>query len=196
MATEPGLGGGGSVGVAFETVMGTYVAPTAYVPVLNEGLAYTEDKYLSEQIRQQSIHTEAKPSYYHTEGDIELEVDPRFILYFLYAGRHTVTKTGVGPFVYKFVPNSAGVGKTAAGPTTQKTLSITVVRNEEVFGYAGCCLVGFSFSVDTDDGILRATLNIMGLSEAAVANPTEAWVAPDLLGADSHRIYLDAAGAA
>ena len=37
---------------------------------------------------------------------------------------------------------------------------------------------------------------MMGLSEATAADPTEAWVAPDLLGADSHRIYLDAAGAA
>ncbi len=196
MATEPGLGGGGSVGVAFETTMGTWVTPAVYIPVLNESLSYTEDKYLSEQIRQQSIHSEAKPSYYHVEGDLELEVDPTNILYLLYAGRHTVSKTGAGPYVYKFTPNSAGVGKTAAGATTQKTLSITVVRNEEVFGYSGCVLAGFEITVGTDDGILRCTANIMGLSEAEVANPTEAWTAPDLLGADSHRIYLDAAGTA
>ena len=40
------------------------------------------------------------------------------------------------------------------------------------------------------------TFNMMGLSEATAADPTEAWVAPDLLGADSHRIVLDAAGVA
>lgn len=196
MATEPGLGGGGSLGVAFETTMGTYVPPVAFVPILNEGLEYTENKYLSEQIRQQSIHSEAKPSYYHVEGDIEMEVDPRFIIYFLYAGRHTIVKSGAGPYTYKFTPNSAGVGKTGAGASAQKTLSITVQRNEEIFGYAGCVLAGFTFTVDTDDGILNATLNMMGLSELEQASPTEAWVAPDLLGADAHRIYLDAAGAA
>jgi hypothetical protein len=197
VATTPGLGGGGSVGVAFETVMGTYVPPTIYVPIISESLEYTEEKYLSEQIRQQSIHTEAKPSYYHVEGDIEMEVDPELIVYFLYAGRHTVTKTGAAtPWTYKFIPNSAGSASTAAGPTTQKTLSITVVRNGEVFGYAGCALGGFEFSIDTDSGILMATLNMMGLSESSQTDPTEAWVAPKLYGADAHILKLDSAGIA
>lgn len=196
MATEPGLGGGGSVGVAFETVMGTYVAPTVYVPILSESLDYTSDPYVSQQIRQTSIGSEAKPSYYHVEGDIELEVDPNNIPYFLYAGRHNITKSGAGPFTYKYVPNSAATGRTSAGASTQKTLSITVVKNEEIFGFTGCVLAGFEFTVGTDDGILRATLNILGLAEATAANPAEAWVAPILYGADAHRVYLDAAGTA
>jgi hypothetical protein len=196
MATTPGLGGGGSVGVAFETVMGTYVAPTVFVPVLSDTLEYTSEPYRSAQIRQQSIYTEAKPSYYHVEGDIELEVDPNNIVYFLYATRHLITKTGAGPYVYKYVPSSAAVQGTAAGATNPKTLSITTVKNGERFGFAGCTLTGFEFRVDTDTGVLMATLNIMGLSEAEVADPTEAWVAPVLYGADAHRVYLDAAGTA
>lgn len=197
MATTPGLGGGGSVGLAFETVMGTYVPPIVFVPVLSEGLEYSEEKYLSEQIRQQSIHTEAKPSYYHVEGDIEMEVDVNFLPYFLHAGRHTITKTGASaPFTYKYTPNSAGTASTAAGPTTRKTLSITVVRNGEVFGYTGCALGGFEFSVDTDSGILMATLNMFGLAEATQTDPSEVWIAPQLYGADAHRIILDTAGIA
>lgn len=196
MATTPGLAGGASVGVAFETVMGTYVAPTVFVPVLSDTLEYTSTPYRSAQIRQQSVYTDAKPSYYHVEGDIELEVDPNNILYFLYATRHTITKTGAGPYTYKFVPNSAAVQGTAAGPTTAKTISITTVKNGERFGFAGCTLAGFEFRVDTDTGVLMATLNILGLSEAQVADPTEAWIAPILYGADAHRIYLDAAGTA
>ncbi len=196
MATTPGLGGGGSLGIGLETTMGTYVPPTVFVPIMSESLDYNEDKYLSEQIRQQSIHSEAKPSYYHVEGDVEMEADPRFLPYFLYLGRHTATKAGAGPYDYKFVPNSAGTASTTAGTTAQKTASITVVKNEEVFGFSGCCLTGFEFSVDTDNGVLMVTWNMMGLNEAEPANPTEAWVAPDLLGADSHRIYLDVAGAA
>lgn len=196
MATTPGLAGGGSVGVAFETTMGTYVAPAVFVPVLSNTLEYTTEPYRSAQIRQQSVYSEAKPSYYHVEGDLELEVDPNNILYFMYATRHTITKTGAGPYVYKYVPNSASVQGTAAGPTTAKTLSITTVKNGEVFGMTGCTLSGFEFRVDTDTGILMATLNILGLAESVVADPTEAWIAPNLYGADAHRIYLDAAGTA
>jgi len=198
MATTPGLGGGGSVGVAFETVMGTYVPPTIFVPVLSESLEYTEEKYLSEQIRQQSIHTEAKPSYYHVEGDIEMEVDPELLVYFMYASRHIITKTGAAtPWTYTFAPSSAGTASTAAsGPTVPRTLSITIVRNGEVFGYTGCTVGGYEFSIDTDSGVLMCTLNIVGLSEAVAADPTEVWVAPKLYGADAHVLKLDVAGTA
>lgn len=185
-----GLGGGGSVGIAFETVMGTYVAPTVFSPILSESLRYQEDKYYSEQIRQQTIVSDVKSSYYHVEGDIELEVDPRDHPYWLYASRHTITKTGVGPYVYKYVPSSAGAASTAAGTTTPKTLSITIERNGVVFGYTGCVVGGLEYTIE--DGVLRCTLNVLGMAEAVQSNPTEAWVAPDLLGADSHRIYLAA----
>lgn len=196
MATTPGLAGGSAIGVAFETTMGTPVAPSVFVPILSETLEYTTEPYRSPQIRQTSIYTDAKPSYYHTEGDIELEVDPNTILYFLYATRHNITKTGAGPYTYKFTPNSAAVQGTGAGPTVAKTITITKLKNGEVFAFAGCALTGFEFRVDTDTGVLMATLNIMGLSEATASAPTPTWVAPVLYGADAHRIYLDAAGTA
>ncbi len=189
-----GLGGGGSVGIAFETVMGTYVAPTIYSPILSESLGYTEDKYYSPQLRQQTIVSDVKSGYYHVEGDIEVEVDPRDHVHWLYASRHTITKSGAGPYNYKFVPSSAGSASTASGTTTPKTLSITVVRNEIVFGYAGCVVGGYEYTVE--DGVLKCTMNVLGLSEATVANPTETWVASDLLGADAHRVYLAASAAA
>lgn len=189
-----GIGGGGSVGVAFETTMGTYVAPTIFAPILNESLRYTEAKYYSEQIRQQSMHSDVKSGYYHVEGDIQLEVDPNNILYWLYGTRHNITKTGAGPFNYVFTPSSAGSASTATGPTTSKTLSITIVRNNVVFGYTGCVLGGYEFMVE--DGVLKATLNILGLAEAVQADPTEAFIAPVLYGADAHSIYLAASAAA
>lgn len=189
-----GLGGGGSVGVAFETTMGTYVPPVTFSPILNESLRYMEDKYYSEQIRQQTIASDVKSSYYHVEGDIEVEVDPRDHVYWLYASRHTIAKTGAGPFEYKFTPSSAGSASTAAGTTTPKTLSITIVRNGIVFGYTGCVVGGFEYTVE--DGVLRCTMSVLGLAEATQADPTETWVAPDLLGADAHRVYLAASAAA
>lgn len=186
-----GLGGGGKVGIAFETTMGTYVAPTVFVPVLNEGLRYTEEKYKSEQIRQQTIHSDVKSGYYHVEGDIELEVDPNNIVHWLYASRHTITKTGAGPFTYKFTPSSAGSASTGAGATVAKTLSITIVRNNVVFGYTGCVVGGFEFMIE--DGVLKCTLNVLGLAEAVQSAPSPTWVAPILYGADAHRVYLAAA---
>jgi hypothetical protein len=187
----PGLGGGGSLGVAIETTMGTYVPPTVFVPILSESLEWTEDKYLSEQIRQQSIHSEAKNSYYHIEGDLEFEVDANYLPYFLYATRHTATKTGAGPYEYKFVPNSMAV----AGPPA-KSLSFTMVKNGVVFSYVGCVLTGFEFNISTDTGILMCTLNVMGLREDGTkTDPTEVWLAPDLFGADAHQLYLGAAAA-
>lgn len=190
----PGLGGGGSIGIALETVMGTYVAPTLFVPVLSEGLEYTENKYYSQQIRQQSIASDVKPSYYHVEGPIEMEADPRFLPYFLHASRHTITKTGIGPFEYKYVPSSAAVATTAASGNVARTMSITVVRNEVIFGYAGCTMGSFEFTVD--EGVLKVTMDVLGISEATQANPSESWVASDLLGADAHRIYLAASAVA
>lgn len=189
----PGLGGGGSVGIAFETVMGTYVAPTVYVPILDEDFIYTESKYYSEQIRQQSIVSDVKSSYYHIEGPINMEADPRFLPYFLYASRHSIAKTGAGPYEYTFVPSSAGSATTAASGTVPRTLSITIVRSDVVFGYTGCVIGNFEFSVE--DGILMCNMEALGLAEAVQANPTETWVASDLMGADAHRIYLAASAA-
>jgi hypothetical protein len=43
-----------------------------------------------------------------------------------------------------------------------------------------------------EDGVLKCNMDVLGLAEAEQTDPTEAWVAPDLLGADSHRVYLAA----
>ena len=188
-----GLGGGGKVGIAFETTMGTYVAPTIFVPVLSESLHYMEEKYYSEQIRQQTIASDVKPGYYHVEGDIEMEVDPTNLPYWLYASRHTGAKTGAGPYVYTFIPSSAGAASTNTGTVNPKTLSITIVRNNVVFGYLGCVVGGWEFTIE--DAVLRVTMNVFGLAEAVQSAPSPTWAAADLLGADSHHIYLAASGA-
>ena len=188
-----GLGGGGKVGIAFETTMGTYVAPTIFVPILNESLIYREEKYYSEQIRQQTITSDVKPGYYHVEGDVTMEVDPTNHPYWLYASRHNITKTGAGPYVYKYTPSSAGSASTAAGATTPKTLSITIVRNNVVFGYTGCTVGSFEYTIE--DAVLRCTMTVLGLAEAVQSAPSPTWATPDLLGADAHRVYLAASAA-
>lgn len=188
-----GLGGGGKVGIAFETVMGTYVAPTIFVPILDESLMYTEDKYYSPQIRQQTIVTDVKQGYYHVEGTVNLEVDPTNFPYWMYASRHSITKTGAGPYTYKFVPSSAGSASTAASGAVPRTMSITIVRNGVVFGYTGCVVGSFEFSIE--DAVLQCSLDVLGLAEAVQSAPSPTWAAADLLGADAHRVYVAAAAA-
>jgi hypothetical protein len=98
------IAGNGAIWVGLETTYGTPVDPTAagvgvWVPIISESLSYTEDKYYSPQIRQSAIVSDVKQSYYHTEGDIVIEADPTFLPYFLYASRHSIAKSGSGPYV-------------------------------------------------------------------------------------------------
>jgi len=194
------LGGGGYVNVVFEVTMGTYLPPTTagsvYVPIISENLMYTEDKYYSPQIRQQTIVSDVKPSFYHVEGDITMEADANFLPYFLHASRHTITKTGVAdPWTYKYVPSQAGSASTGAGATVAKTLSISVIRNGVGFGYAGCVVNTMEWTIE--DGILRVTFGILGLSEVTPGGlGTPTWVDPELFGADASGVYVAASGIA
>lgn len=196
-----GLGGSGWLAICLETTMGTYLPPTTagtlWVPILDESFVYTEDKYFSPQIRQQTIVSDAEQSFYHIEGDIHMEVDPAFLPYFLYCSRHIITKdtvTHAPQIIYKFAPSSAGAASTGSG-TNPRTASITIVRNGVGFGYAGCVMGGYEFTID--NGVLLVTFNAFGLSEATPgALGTPAWINPNLFGAAAHAVYVDNAGTA
>lgn len=184
-----GVGGQGFVGVAVETTPGTYVAPTTFIPILSESLQYTEDRYISPAIRKATIAQDVKQSFYHVEGDIDLEVDTDTIVYFLHACRFTVVKTLTGPYKYVFTPS----GGASAGPNgnnaTAKTLSITITRNNQVFKYVGCVVGSYNFRVE--NGVLLSTMTIMGLGEVSVNTdtpPTPTFTSPSLLGAAAHTV--------
>lgn len=198
MPTTAGLGGLNSVYIDLETVYGTYQSPVAatgiWVPILDESLKYTETKYYSPQIREQTIVSDVKQSFYHVEGDIHMEVDVHFLPYFLYASRHTIVKTGPasGVYTYKAVPSNFG---SAYPGGSARGLSITTVRNAIGFGYAGCVVGQWAFTIN--NGILEVTMSIQGLSEEAPGGlGTTSWIAPSLFGADASSIYLDASGTA
>jgi hypothetical protein len=120
-----------------------------------------------------------------------MEVDSSLLPYLLYCGRYTITKTGAAtPWTYKFAPSEAGAASTGTG-NNERTASITVVRNGVGFGYAGCVLGGGEFTIE--NGVLRFTANIMGLSEETPAGlGTPVWADPKLLGADAHSVYVAA----
>lgn len=198
MTTTAGIGGNNSVFVAIEPTYGTYVDPLTaaayglWVPIISETLVYTETKYYSKQIRQQTIDSTVKQSYYHVAGDIVMEVDPTYLPFFLYASRHTVDKSGAGPYVYAATP--ATYGSTYPGGSA-KGLSITINRNGNGFGYAGNVVSQWAFTIQ--DGVLRVTMSMLGLSEQLPASlGTTAWVDPVLFGADAHAVFTDAAGTA
>lgn len=188
------IGAHGALWVGIEPTYGTASDPSAagvgvWVPVLSETLMYNEpDRYYSEQIRQQTMHSDVKQSYYHVEGDIVMEVDARYLPYFLYASRHTVTKTGTGPYLYSAVPS--GQGTTYPGGSA-KGLSIAISRDNVGFLYSGCVVNQFAFTLE--NGIARVTMSMLGLAQqdpAGALSPT--FAAPALFGADSGAVYVDA----
>lgn len=152
-----GVGGGGFVGIAIETVPGTYVAPTKFFPILSESLQFMQATNWRRPIRQNVDVLGAVPGDAHIEGEIEMEVLTDAALRFHLISRADVQKTGtVAPFSYAFTPNTAA----CAG----RTASITVVRNGIVFGYTGCVVPSFTYTIE--DGMLKATYSILGEDEA------------------------------
>ena len=192
------IAGNGALWIGLEGTYGTPEDPTdsgvgVWCPIISESLAYTEDKYYSPQIRASAIASDVEQSYYHIAGDIVMEVDAHYMPYFMYASRHTVGKSGSGPYVYSAAPTNVG----AAYPGgTAKGLSIVAVRNHVGFLYSGCVVTQWAFTVD--NGVLRVTLSILGLAEQPTSTPdptsSESWIDASLFGASAHSVYVDAAG--
>src|SRR6266404_9578747 len=140
MTATAGLGGLNSVYVILEAAYGTYLDPSnsggVWVPILDENLKYTETKYYSPQIREQTIASDVKQSFYHVEGDIHMEVDAHFLPYFMYASRHAIVKTGPASGVYTYKATPSNFGSAYPGGSA-RGLSITVDRNGNGFGYSG-----------------------------------------------------------
>ena len=193
-----GLGGSGYLAFTFEVAVGTYLPPTTagtvFMPILSESLHYVEDKYYSEQIRQQTIDSDVKSGYYHIEGDVVMEADANFLPYLLYCSRHSITKTGAAdPWTYDFVPSQAGSTSTAASGAVQRTASLSVIRNGLGFGYGGCTVNTMEWVIE--NGVLRVTFGVVGVNEqqpGGLGTPT--WSAPELFGADAHSVYVAASG--
>ncbi len=157
----PAIGASAVMGVALETVSGTYVAPTKFVPFESESLNYTQETNWRRPIRNTAGVVGAAPGNAHVEGDISFEALTDVIAILLHASRCTVTKTGTAPAItYKFTPAPVAV------PT--KTLSITIRRGSEVFGYVGCVISSFTISVD-DAGKMTFNCSVIGSNEASAA---------------------------
>jgi Phage tail tube protein len=165
-----GIGGGGFIGVAWEAVPGTYLAPTKYLPILKESLTQTQETQWRRPIRQNVDNLGGVPGNATIAGDIEAEALAETCIYFHSASRANGVKTGAGaPWTYTYTPNTLAV------QAATKTLSITVVRNGIVHGYVGCVVSSFKYGIE--NGMLKVTFSIMGMDEASQSLPTPAWTA-------------------
>lgn len=176
-----GIAGCGSLGIALETVAGTYVAPTKFFPILSENLQYMQETTWRRAIRKSADYTGATQGNAHVEGDIGMEAFEDVVPYFLRCARTSVVKGGIDPdFTYTF--------KGTCDAVPVKTMSITVVRAGSVFAYTGCVVAGFSFTVE--DGLLQFNVSMLGRDEAIQSAPVEVFPTTEPFGAGTYNIEL------
>lgn len=159
---ELSIGASGFVGIAVETSSGTYEAPTKFFPIRSENFTWNQNTNQRRVIRGTADVIGAVAGNGSVEGDIDVELLSDVLPYFLLAARGTLSKSGADPdFTYEFVPTH--------GATAPNTLSITVVRAGEAFGYVGCNTSSMAFSVDNDQAVV--TFSMLGMREEDVSVP-------------------------
>lgn len=159
---ELSLGASGYVGIAVEEVSGTYQAPTKFFPIRSETFQWQQNTNQRRVIRGTADVIGAVAGNGHVEGDIDSELLSDVLPYFLLAARGVLTKTGTTPnFTYEFTP--------LHGALAPNTLSITVVRSGEAFGYIGCNVASMTFGVDNDMAVVN--LSMLGMREENVTVP-------------------------
>lgn len=161
-----GIGASGMLGIAFETVSGTYTAPTKFIPFESESLSHQQETIWRRPIRVAADIVGAVDGNAHVAGDITMELFADALPYFLNASRMALTKTGASaPYTYEAVSSAAAI--------PNKTMSVTIVKNGVVFGYTGC-VVG-QISITTENGIAKCTVSIVGRDETSQSLPTPTW---------------------
>lgn len=172
----PSVGASGVLGVALENVSGTYLAPTAFIPFDTESLKWTQENVERRPIRNSPALLGVIKGPGFVEGDITFDCTPDLLIYFLHAARMGIVKTGAGPYNYVCTPTAVAV--------PAKTMSITIKRGSEVSGYTGCVVSKINLKIE--DGAFKATVSILGLSEATQSNPTPTWPTSVVFGAGSY----------
>jgi hypothetical protein len=109
------------------------------------------------------------PGNVASTGTITMECFDDVIVYYLYAMRMSIVRTGpTGGNNYTYVCTPTSV---AVFPT--RTLSITIVRNQQVFGYVGCVVHKLTLAIQNT--LLQMDVDVMFQNEAAQALPTPTW---------------------
>jgi hypothetical protein len=176
-----GIGAAGIVGFAFEVTPGTYVAPAKYIPINSESLTYGGEPQYRRPIRATADVVWAVPGNVQVGGDIQMDFLDDVAPYFMYIARTSIVKSGSNPnFIYTITPTAAAI--------PARTASITVVRNGIVFGYTGCIVSSFRYTIN--DGVLGLAVTILGREEATQSAPTPTWPTSTPYGAGQYVIEV------
>lgn len=160
---------------------GNYTAPTKYIPFLDESLQQLEETVFRRPIRESADVIGAVAGNENVDGDINMEALEDCLIYFLHTARAAVTKSGAGPnYTYDYAPTAAAI--------TGRTLSITLTRSGEVFGYVGCSVTSFKFGIQ--DGLLTFSVHIIATSESVQSLPTATWPTTAPFGAGTYDIQI------
>jgi hypothetical protein len=181
-----GVGGQTVVGVAVETTVGTYVAPTHYMLLRDETLKYMQDTVWRRPLKGIVDVDGPVGGFTHVEGDITVEVTEDILPQILRCARYDCAKTGPTTLIYEYVftPNAVAI------PT--KTMSITVMRAGVVFGYTGCIVHGQEYTMDK--GELIGKFSILGLDEGVQSAPTPSYVTTAPFGAGQYLLKIPSGG--
>lgn len=160
---------------------GVYAAPTKFFPFNSESIVSTNQTVYRRPIRQTADIVGAVQGNYSVSGELAMEALEDVVLYFLWASRTTIVKTGSSPnFTYTVTPTPAAVAN--------KTYSLTIVRNGIVFGYVGMCTSSFTFGVD--NGLMTFKSNPMGRDEAVQSLPTPTFPTTVPFGAGQYSVEI------
>jgi hypothetical protein len=154
------IGAEGYVGIAIESTPGTYQAPTKFFPIRSENLQWQQNTNQRRVIRGTADVIGAVAGNGHAEGDVDMELLSDVLPYFLLCARGVLV-ANAGANGYDFTP--------LHGALAPNTMSITVVRAGQAFGYVGCVVSSMVFGVDND--MATSTYSILGLREESVAIP-------------------------
>lgn len=183
--TAPGSPTGAFPVVGTATNPNVYVAPTKFLPFRSESLKYVQDTVWRRPIRQNVDVLGGVPGNVHVEGDTEIEALEDVVPYFHFCTRCAVTKTGTSPnFTYVFSP-------LASGSPPLRTASVTIVRNNQVFGYVGLVVSSFKYAID--NGLLIMTLSFQGSDEASQSLPVPTYPTSTPFGAGMYNIQIPTA---
>lgn len=178
-----GVGANAFVGIAVETVSGTYLAPTHYMLLRDCTINRTQAAIQRRPLRAVADVVGMVPNYFAVAGDLAVEVTEDVLPQILRAARMTIVKAGAAPFTYTGTPNHI--------TQATKTLSITVVRNGAVFGYTGCVISSQKYTLD--EGLLIGTFGIMGIDEASQSLPTPTYVTTNPFAYGNYDIQIPTA---
>jgi len=165
---------------------GVYVAPGKFFPINSESLQFQQATNWRRPIRKTADIVGAVAGDVHVEGDIEMEALEDVVIHWLYASRTAIVKSG-GPtnFTYVCTPTPAAV--------PQRTLSVTIERNGAVFGFVGCVVGSFKFTIT--DGMLMLTVGIVGRDEASQSLPVPSFTTSVPFGAGQYSMEIPTATA-